>query len=331
MNIYLKIQKELREIVVMSDKILIIKILLYLSLFCFIFIGFKFQLVKKSVEKFISKSNLKYKTRSDEKEILQIAEGNFEETKFINKIDLTLERSGLKEKYKNLTAELFILLFSIIEIIVLGVSYFIVNDILISITISFIVFLIIYSFIKIKESRLSKKIERDIMTFLDVLEGCSSSQSDIVQIMKSTSEYVGSPLNKYLDEFSNTAEITGDIPKAFYELQRKIKNENLNSFLCNIEIASRGEANYSEIINDIRYGTRKYLKNANRLETIIRNGKIEILACIILNIFILMVFKSLSPNLLEILKETFMGNVIIGYNAILMGALSWKFVSLKCR
>lgn len=311
----------------MTNLLLVLEILLFISIFLFINKLFKYKILENLSKSIVDKTESEYEKRKAEIEELRIIEGNFKETRFINKLDLILERSGAKKRFKFLNAEIYIIINLILSCIGFIIGFFILNYWLIGAIIAFFITIIMYGILLFFQDKNYKKTDEEMITFLNLLGNFSSADDDIVQIIGKTCKYLDNPLREYLMDFYDEVSATGNTTNAFRKLELKIQNEKLSSFIRNIEICSRHEANYREIIDDARRSIQDYLRAKQQRKAIIQNGKIEILTCIVINIATLFIFKSITPNILSILKDNLIGNIILVYNAVVLCTLAWNMIT----
>lgn len=302
-------------------------VILFLLIFALIYQIFRFKVFNRISNGILNKAEFEYEKRKSEKEELRILEGNFKETRFLNKLDSLLEQSGIKKKFKFINAEIYIVLNIFMCLIGFLIGIFILNYWLWGLIIDIVAVIVFYGALKFLQGINYTKIDREMLTFLNLLENFSATEDDIVQIINQTYRYLQNPLKEYLMDFSIEVQSTGNMAIAFRKLEAKIENEKLSSFIRNIEICSRHEANYREIIEDERSSMQGYLRAKQKRKAINQNGRIEIFVCIAMSILIICIFTSLTPNLFNILKNSFTGNLILLYNVVVLGILGWNMIS----
>lgn len=300
--------------------------ILFIAIFISIYEIFHYKILKNISLGILSKTEEEYEKRKNEKEELRILEGNYKETRFLNKLDILIERSGVKKTFKFLNAEMYIIINLLICCIGLLVGIFILDYWLWGLIIDIVSVMILYGILIFLEGINYTKIDKEMLTFLNLLENFSATEDDIVQIINNTYVFLKDPLKSYLRDFSLEVQSTGNIEAEFRKLENKIENEKLSSFIRNIEICSRHEANYREIIQDARASVQEYLRAKEKRKAIISNGRVEILVCIAMSVLIICLFTSLTPNLFSLLKDSLIGNLIMLYNVIVLSILAWNVI-----
>ena len=307
------------------------KIILFVSIMSFIYFLMKYisenKLVNKTTNKIFDAAETSYSKRKHKKEAQRIEEGNVQNKSFINSIDLLIERSRIKEKLPFLNTEVYISLNIIISMIAFLAGILIVHYWLIGIVCAMFSIIALYAILYIISGINYEMIDKDALTFLNIMENYSGTNDDIVTIMGRTYPYLKNPLKKYVEEFYNECNSTGDLTMAFSNLELKIENERIRDIVRNIEICSRHEANYKEIIEDSRDTLKDYLKSKQNRKAIINNGRLEILMCIVMCFIVLVVFKSFVPDLVHILQANLIGTLILLYNVIVIGIIAKGMIS----
>ena len=163
-----------------------------------------------------------------------------------------------------------------------------------------------------------EKVEGNILTFVNLLENYSQTNDDIVIIFGKTYEYLEEPLRGYIELFYEESISTGDVTKAFRNLENRIENTRFKEIIRNLEICSRHEANYQEIIKDCRYNLKEYLKFKQKKKAIIQNGRASLSMALGTSGFLVYMFSGFVPNLSEILITSPIGNAIILYCIVIV-------------
>lgn len=283
--------------------------------------------IEKTAIKIYKVADKKYKERKEERERIYLEEGNIEEKSIFYKLDLMIEWSGLRNRFKNLTTEIYLTIVS--TLVVLG--FFIgskIGGLLLGVGLLVLVIINSFGIIYILSGKNYGKIDKEIIPFVNLMENYAVSDNDIVNIMGNVYQYLEEPLRGYIEKFYDEAINSGDCSRAFMNLENKIENARLRSIIRNIEICSRNEANYDVIIQDERRTLKNYSKSRERNKTLIRQGRKDVLICLLINAILLSLFYSFTPNLIYNLFNTFIGNIISFLWIIVLGICGWYFVEI---
>lgn len=283
--------------------------------------------IEKSVVKVFSATENSYKHRKSIEEAKRLEDGNQEKQSFIYKLDLMIERSGLRKKMPFLNTEVYLGLTLVISVMGYILATVISGVWLLGVVIVMLTVIISYAIIYILSGIAYEKVDKTIITFVNILENYSGTNDDIVSILGKTYPYLENPLKDHIEDFYNEVNSSGDTTRAFRNLETKIENEKFKEIIRNLEICSRHEANYQEIIKDSRDTLMDYIEAKQKRKAIINQGRIEILASIGLCSVMVFMFSGFTPNLFNVLINTVIGNGILLYCIIISGICLWNIIS----
>lgn len=284
---------------------------------------------KKLIYYFHNKSLENEEKRTFYYEKIYREQGSTEKITLKRKLDVYLIRSGLKKRYKNINAETIIFLSILMSIIIVTLSLMITKNILISIPLGTLPFIIIQQIIYVMASRNYEKTDNQIMYFLNMLESNSLSSNDIVTIIDKSIIGLQNPLKENLNQFVSKAR-TGNVRGAFAELEDNIENEEFRAIIGNLEIASQNDTNYKDILVTSRNMMRVYFDNKQSKKAMKKSGQVQIIINLILGFtMVYLTSKGLIPTLIRDLFNTTVGHIIIGaWVVVLMICLNF-FVRLQ--
>ena len=267
-----------------------ISILILVAVFVVMYIGFMFMYQYLKDSKVIEKQFNKIYRKMDATEKLRIATqkrnkelyGKVDKISFQTKVDLKIKHAGIRDKLPWCSTEIF---FGLVAI--LGVVLFFVIRIIRGITLyafaGFILAIAIaYGTLEILSVKRYNDTENSVISFANIIENFASGTSDLVTIFEKSSLYIDEPLKTALRRCVATARTTGDIGLAIDELQENIEYEQFQMLVRNLEISSRYEANYIEIIHENRDMLQTHLRDQRERKEIYRDGRIQILTLLAL-------------------------------------------------
>ncbi len=308
-----------------------IKIIIYLGLFLLAVINayriIKFWLDNKITKIVIDSFEESYDKRCSKSDKQKLVEGNIEETNILRSLDIMINRSGIREKYSFFTTEVFIALTIVIVVSTYFLSKFINNYWGFNLLIAMFAGLACYFSIYYLSGISYEKIDSQITNFINYLENFASTNVDIVTIIEKTSFYMEDPLKSYLEKFV-TESRQGKIKLAFQNLVDKIENVKFQQLIKNLEIASRHEANYKEVVSESRIILKGYFKNKEKRKELIRNGRIELIMMLLISTLVLKMVADITPNLANDIFTTTEGAIFVVIGIILIGACIWLFLRI---
>lgn len=303
---------------------LMLEILFSITLFTLIYFTFNILKEQNILKKILDSLDNKYQERKARRKDFRLKEGNTEKINLIQRLDLLIERSNLRNKIP-LNSEVYIVGTLIIAILGFFTSKKISEVWIFNLIVFICVLLSSYLIIYIYSNAIYEKVDNNLILFINVLQNFSSTTEDIVTIFEKTIPYIKEPLKTYVQEFVNDAKINGNLKIAFESFQDKIENERFKNIIKNIEISSRHEANYDEVLIESRSILKGYFKHKEKKKAIKKNGNFEIGICLSMSFYMVRMITGILPNLLFDLQNSIMGNCIILYCVFVMLISILKF------
>jgi len=198
----------------------------------------------------------------------------------LSSIDEDLAYSGIKNTFPWITTELYIFITCGIALI-LGAAVTIFTTWIYGVVVIIITVITFNTIIIIMGSRQEQKIEKILLQFMNIVDNFSKTSDDLITILDRTSKYIDEPLATIIAESVVEARNTGDSMLALQHLQDKVKTQHFKILMRNLEITSRFETNYSDIIADCRGIFHEYLKSEKEKRSMRLSGLLEIIVMIL--------------------------------------------------
>lgn len=271
-----------------------------------------------ALDKVLKWLDSRYKERREKEVELRILVGNRKQKFGLYHIDKMIEFSGLKRHVNFMTAELFLYLLAIISLIAGGLSYIVSGKVILAVSMTGMAAVAAFLVLYIMSGVYYISLEKNIMTFLNLIDNFNKSEDDIVEIIRRTTGYVDNPLKDLLRDFCNDAELLGDTGVAFENLEGKIEHNKCRELIRNIEVCSRYDSDYAEVIRECRVSMTDYLSIKAERKAIISNGRMEVLILLVSAVVIVMLYAGITEGMWFLLMDTFIGNCIILYCAAVL-------------
>lgn len=268
------------------------------------------------------------KSRRIREEQLRQLEGEQEKTNVLYAIDLILEQSGIKKYIPSVNAELYILSVGVTAVIVFAVccaagGWLIgLAGMLAAITVAYVV-------PQILAENNYKNTEKDILQFVNLVGSYSATSNNIITIFGNMYLYLNDPLKSAVKMCYDEAQMTGDISSALLHLEARINHPLFKMTIRNIEISSRHEANYSEIIAAIREIIREYIRNQEEVKAMISSARGQLIILLGAGAVIMYMVNGLldGVDLFNTLTTTLPGQLILGALAVVIAICVYIFMS----
>lgn len=310
----------------------VIKIFILLFLFFFSFCMTKLfiegHFIEKSIKIVYGQLKKKEATRIQAEERLHYEDGRQEKEKFLTQISLLITRSNLKNIFPFLSTELYIFgtlaVAIVIFLVVQGVVGLLLGVMaLLAVIISS--FLILY----FPAGHNYKKTEKMLLNFANLLENYSKTTDDIIAIFQKVVPYMENPVHDALEECCVKAVATGKVSASLNELSDKIEHEKFRELIRNLEICSRYEANYAEIITESKCNLREYMAAKEKRKEVKNNCKINIVIMLLASMLIINMLAGLGEkSVWSVLTGSFIGNLIILYCMVVGCIVCFMFLSI---
>ncbi len=170
-----------------------------------------------------------------------------------------------------------------------------------------------YMVIKVLVRQRRKRTEKELLPFLNVVDNFSKGHEDLFYILENAGRYLKEPLKSAVLECSRHAAQTGKRYEAIQELIYSIQHPKFQEMVHNLDICSRNEANYSEVLKDMRESLVNYLSNRREEETILREGKIQILLILCMGMPMIGMLRAVTGVSVLSMTKNFFGRAVIGY------------------
>ena len=315
------------------QSIVIMKAVLFIALLFVAYFGFELlrnhKVIKDAVENVYERTKAQEERRLSEQERLRMEEGVQEKTDLLYRLDMMLVYSNIKKWIPFMNTEIFIgmaVLFSIAAYLIVskatGVWIF---GLLGAGCVCLSLYLVLYFLSGMNYQR----TEKSLTAFLNLLENYSITSDDLIHILHKTAINMEEPVQSALYECYAEATSTGNAGLALRNLQKKIEHEKFKELVRNLEICSRYEANYAEIIKDSRSLIQEYSAYSQERKSIINNARIEILMIVgCCGLVFWMVDDFSAKGIMSVLLGTTAGNVLLLYCVAMLLAALWMVIAV---
>ena len=196
-------------------------------------------------------------------------------TDWLARLDEELAYSGIKDKFRWMTTEIYIIIVIVTTTITTTVAtvYKGLWQGILAFIITIIAFRVI---ITLMANARDKRTETQLLQFMNIIDNFSRTSDDLIDIFEKASRYIEDPLGSQIYDAVQSARNTGDSLLALQELQDSVKSKHFKILVRNLETSSRFENNYSDIIEDCRDIFHDYIKSQKEKRYLRVNGVLEI-------------------------------------------------------
>ena len=310
------------------NTILMLKIGLFLALMLTAFLLLKYlkehKVITSISDSVYEKAKNQEEERKSEQQMKYLLEGRQEKTNFLYKLDLLVLQSNINKILPIAGTEILLIMTIMIAtggfVAITSLTGTWIFGMLGFIGVCFSCYLVLY-FMALSNYR---KTEESLMTFINLLENYSSMEDELIAIFSRIQPFLTEPIKSAVQQCCIEAEMTGDKSKAIRNLEKRIEHEKFKELIRNLEICSRYEANYGEVIKDSRGLLREYLATVKERKAILNNARIEIamiIGCCGLVFWMMNDFT--QAGILTVLLASTAGNLILVYCILMILYALW--------
>lgn len=232
--------------------------------------------MQKTIQSLYIQMSDQEKARAEAERQQRDIHGEGIKTDWLGRLDEELAYSGIKDKLKWMTTEIYIIIVTLITTFVVTITV-VIGGLWQGLLAGILTIAIFKLTITLISNSRDKKIETQMLQFMNIIDNFSKTSDDLIDILEKASRYIEDPLGGQIYDAVQEARNTGDSLLALQELQNNIKNKHFKILIRNLETSSRFENNYSDIIEDCRNIFHDYIKAQKEKRSIRLNGAAEIL------------------------------------------------------
>lgn len=308
--------------------IVVLKCCLFLMLGVTAFLLFSYlkehKVLSEMAESVYERAKAQEAERQSEQQTLLLIEGRQEKVGFLYKLDLLVLQSNIKKYIPFASTEILL----VTGVLLAAAGFAVVTSLTgtwIFGVLGFVgVMAVLYIILYLMAMSNYQKTEESLMTFINLLENYSNIEDELIAIFARISPFLTEPVKTAVEDCCMEARLTGERRLAIRNLEKRIEHEKFKELVRNLEICSRYEANYAEVIKDSRSLLREYLAAVKERKSILNNARIEIamiLGCC--GMVFWMVSGFTKDGIMTVLLGSMAGNVILLYCILMVLYALW--------
>lgn len=267
--------------------------------------------IDKDFQQLVDNLNTKYTTRLRTKELEELYEGEVEQKTFISKLDSLLELSNLRQKFKFLTSEVYLMIVGLSAVGIAILTQILFNFAILTIASSCSVILLFYVFLRGMNRVALNSIDDQCLLFTNTLLNMFKTDTEFVDTFDKTSMYLKQPLRSYVEVFVASCRHGKSLTKSLDALCDKIPNKHLRQMIINLKVCSEYTENYTVILDRYRSIFSFYTKQRAKRKAKVRAGRISIVSSLVVSVFLFNMVEELAPNTRDVLLHTIPGNGLL--------------------
>ena len=165
-----------------------------------------------------------------------------------------------------------------------------------------------------------KRVDDDLLKFLDFLGNYSITSGEITSILYQISGYLEEPLRGALEECYYEAQTFGDTSAALLSMTKKIQHPKFAEVVRNIEVTMRYSADFTILVNQSRRSVREHMRMRQERKSLAKEAWVNMMILGAMTVVIFMTVESLvGVSVEEVLMGTWIGRgCLMGIGVILL-------------
>ncbi len=262
------------------EKVKIVMPICLIVVFCSLAYGiyqllflFRFhEMMKRAWEESVRVLDVKRQTRKKLEKKTSALYGEMEKKTFMAKIDSHLSYSGLGTRFPKLTAENFTAVLALIISLEWLVLSLILRNMGQGLITAVLTGFLVFEGLHFLRAMRYRRISSELLRLIDTLEMQALTCKDVIQMLCFSAEKVKEPLRSELFFTVIDARHCGNSSKAIRRLCNRVEHRYAKDLFLNLDICSRGKANYREVIRTAKKIVMQDLANSAKLKMLYRNA-----------------------------------------------------------
>ena len=277
--------------------------------------------LKKSVQRkmeqkrreLIEKAEERYEKEREEFE----SSGYQSKTTFLEKTERLFRQANLYQRFPSDTVETLLFKMAVVVFMVCIGCFLATKNWLIVFGGGIATVVFLFALVQGKADKNYKAIEDEILHFINLADGFSSSADDVVDIIGKTYPKLKEPLRTYGEEFYLEA-LHGNVELAFQHFEEKIPNKKFSGILHNIYVCSNSTTDYKNLFESARLDMREYVDGKKERKNIKKDKEVDFFIVFAVTLFAFYMAMGFSENSKYLIFGTIMGKIVVAAYLLLV-------------
>ena len=271
--------------------------------------------VGKAADRIVARSADAAEKREEEYREVARREGNQEKIGLAAQYDRLILQSGIKKRLPFMNAGLYTAAMLVAGIAAAFFLYSLTNSPVVAGLAGAAAPLGMLVYLIVKVDARYKKVEEQLMPFVDLMGNFAILEDDLISILEDTIPYIQDPLQGVVSDCCTEAKTTGNVHAAIERLGDAAGHEQCRIILENVEICSRYSNDIALVIKDCRRSLAEYMAAKKARHSIVNSARAELLMIAGMGAFVVYMMKDLAEgvNLLTLLATTLPGQAILAF------------------
>lgn len=233
-------------------------------------------MLRQGIESIYERINMLSGSREDVKKQLEALYGSMDGRGWIAHISDCLEYSGLMARFAWLTPELYVVLLTLVLTAAFIGGWMMSSRWYMGIGAAALLYLLTeYVFGKMRSRRLQEE-EAQLTALINLVESYAAESDDLIYILHRAGCMIDGPLKEEIQRCVLKVRGGMKTATALRTLENHIEHPFFKTFIRNLEISSRNNAEYGRIVEECRRLLLEQLENSRKMADIYRNARIRL-------------------------------------------------------
>lgn len=174
-----------------------------------------------------------------------------------------------------------------------------------------------------------EQIEMQMLTFLNLLDNFSKTSDDLINILDRANQYMKAPVYEIVNDFVLEVRLYGNQEVSFRKVCERFRGTKMEDIFRILKICSEHDANYSEVIQDMKLSIKEYLKSQKIRKAIINSARVDLMALFFAGYIVLQMLDDfLKRSAIKVCASSPVGIGILVYCAVVV-SISVYYVCIK--
>lgn len=233
--------------------------------------------------------------------------------KYLSKLQLTILKSCINEKLKIVTPEIVIITSALTAILCFLIALSKIEVIVPALLIGVVGYRLPQFILNLLVEKQGLVVDKSLVIFINTMINFCGFKNDIVYAIENSIPFVRGSIKDYCTKF--VYEVHYGIPpqEALENFREKIDNNQFKQMIKNLQLCARYSNRYLEVLSGSKDLILKYNKEHSKKRKEAKVGRISMLILVSVCLFIFFILTSMNVTLVNTLKTTIIGKVIITY------------------
>jgi len=270
-------------------------------------------IIPKLVAKLKSDVKMQEKLREEEYKRQFELEGQFKSKNRMHRLNKKLISSGISVTHPEITAEVFVLIVTLVIVLVGFAVQMIKQNIIMTLTSVIVMFFLIALGLEILITINLNRLEKETVKFVNLLKNVSHTEGSVAEMLGRTIPYISNPLKANVERCYYEIKTTGDVTLSLQHLCDRTNYKKLQEIFEALRVCSTHYEAYETVINESSESVNAYIAYRKELNQIKQSNIIDIMVMGIMGVFIIYEMKNMLTNIdvSYYLFETLIGQAAI--------------------